>query len=56
MNARTERAVNFENLDARIVENRALDQKIWAYEVLGGKVVISRGFCGILEGLGPICN
>jgi hypothetical protein len=29
MNARIERATNYENLGARIMENGALDQKIW---------------------------
>jgi hypothetical protein len=37
MNVRMERAINSENLDARITENGALDQKIWAFEVLGVK-------------------
>ncbi len=40
MNARIERATNFEKLDARIMWNGALDQKIWALEVLKGKMVI----------------
>jgi hypothetical protein len=40
MNAIIERAVNSENLGARITENGALDQKIWALEVLKGKMVI----------------
>jgi hypothetical protein len=37
MNARMERAMNSENLGAIITKNRALDHKIWAYEVLGAK-------------------
>jgi hypothetical protein len=37
MNARIERAVNSENLGARITENGALDQKIWALEAFRGK-------------------
>jgi hypothetical protein len=37
MNVGIERAMNSENLGARITENRALDQKIWASEVLGAK-------------------
>jgi hypothetical protein len=37
MNARIERAMNSENLGARIIENRALDQKIWALEAFGAK-------------------
>jgi hypothetical protein len=40
MNAIIERSVNSENLGARITENGALDQKIWALEVLKGKMVI----------------
>jgi hypothetical protein len=32
MNARIERAMNSENLGARIVRNRVLDQKIWALD------------------------
>jgi hypothetical protein len=34
MNARMKRAMSFENLGKRITENRALNQKIWAFEVL----------------------
>jgi hypothetical protein len=30
-------AMNSENMDARIMGNRALDQNIWAFEVLGVK-------------------
>jgi hypothetical protein len=37
MNARMERAINSENLGTRNAGNRALDQKIWALEVLGPK-------------------
>jgi hypothetical protein len=32
MNARIERAMNSENLGARIVWNKVLDQKIWALD------------------------
>jgi hypothetical protein len=37
MNARMERAMNYENLGTRIAENGALDQKIWALELAGAK-------------------
>jgi hypothetical protein len=37
MNARIERATNFEKLDARIMWNGALDQKILALEAGRGK-------------------
>jgi hypothetical protein len=37
MNVIMERAMNSENLGARITENGALDQKICAFEVLGVK-------------------
>jgi hypothetical protein len=37
MNAGMERAMNSENLGARIMENGALYQKIWALKVLGAK-------------------
>jgi hypothetical protein len=37
MNARIERAVNYENLGAKIMKHRALDRKIWALEALRGK-------------------
>jgi hypothetical protein len=58
MNARIERSINSESLDARIMRNRALDQKIWALESFRGKTVCSGGFGVIreflewLEGLG----
>jgi hypothetical protein len=55
MNAGMERAINSENLGARIMGNGALDQKIWALEVMRGKMVISEGsggIAGILEWLG----
>jgi hypothetical protein len=42
--------MNFENLGARSMENKALDRKIWALESLMGRTVIlgdSRGICGI---------
>jgi hypothetical protein len=38
MNAGMESAMKSENLGARIVENEALNQKIWAFEVLGAKL------------------
>jgi hypothetical protein len=59
MNARMEIAMDSENLGARITENGALDQNIWALEVIRGKIVILGGSLGIsrilvwLEGLGP---
>jgi hypothetical protein len=37
MNAEMERVMNSEKLGARITANWALDQKIWAFEVLGAK-------------------
>jgi hypothetical protein len=37
MNACIESAMNYENLGARITENRALDQKIWALEAFRAK-------------------
>jgi hypothetical protein len=46
--------MNSENLGARIMQNEAPDQKIWALEDLKGKMVFlgdSRGFCGSLEWL-----
>jgi hypothetical protein len=39
MNAGMERVMNSKNLGARIMRNRVLDQKIWDFEVLGGKTV-----------------
>jgi hypothetical protein len=57
MNERIERVVNSENLCARITENRALDQKIWALgalEAFRGKMVFLGVFWGnsrILEWL-----
>jgi hypothetical protein len=48
MNARIERAMNFENLGARITENRALDQRDMALEAFKGKTVFSRGSWGYL--------
>jgi hypothetical protein len=40
MNARMERAMNSKNLGTRIMESVALDQKIWALEVIRGKTII----------------
>jgi hypothetical protein len=48
-NARIERAVNSENLGARIMRNGALDKKIWALEAFKGKTVFSGGYGPILE-------
>ncbi len=50
--------MNSENLGTRIVENGALNQKIWYLEVFSGKTVFSGGseeflqFLEWLEGLG----
>jgi hypothetical protein len=50
--------MNSENLGTRIVENRALNQKIWALEAFRVKTVLSGGsrvileFLEWLEGLG----
>jgi hypothetical protein len=44
--------MNCKNLGTRIMENGALDRKIWALEVFKGKTVFSggsEGICGILE-------
>jgi hypothetical protein len=41
---------NSKNLGARIMENGALDQKIWALEAFGGKMV----FLGVFWGLSLI--
>jgi hypothetical protein len=49
MNAGTERAMNFENLGARIMGNSVLDQDIWALEAFRGKMVFSGGSGPILE-------
>jgi hypothetical protein len=46
MNARIERAVNSENLGARITKNGGLDQKIWDEEPFKGKTV----FLGVCWG------
>jgi hypothetical protein len=57
VNAGIERAMNSENLGARITRNRALDQKIWALEACRGKTIFARGsgvvlkFLEWLEGL-----
>jgi hypothetical protein len=37
MNARIERVMNSENLGARIMENGALDQKMWLWKLSGAK-------------------
>jgi hypothetical protein len=37
VNAGIERAMNSKNMGARITENRALDQKIWLWKLLGAK-------------------
>jgi hypothetical protein len=39
MSTGMERAMNSEKLGARIMENGAMDQKIWALEVMWGKMV-----------------
>jgi hypothetical protein len=49
MDARIERAMNFENLGARITENEALDKNIWALEAFKGKTVFSGHSREILE-------
>jgi hypothetical protein len=41
--------MNSENFGARIKWNGALDQKIWALKVCGGKMVFSGGFGAILD-------
>jgi hypothetical protein len=55
MNTIIEVAMNFENLGARITENKAQDRKIWALEALKGNMhgLFRRfwGICGILEWL-----
>jgi hypothetical protein len=38
--------MNYENLGARIAENGAWNQKIWALEAFRGKMVFSRRFKG----------
>jgi hypothetical protein len=58
MNARIERAMNYENSGARIMWNGALDQKIWVLEAFRVKMVFLGGseiileFLEWLEGLG----
>jgi hypothetical protein len=49
MNVGMKRAMNSETLGARIIRNRALDQKIWAFEVFRGKTVFLGGSGVILE-------
>jgi hypothetical protein len=49
MNARIETVMNSENLGARIMENGAWNQKIWALEAFRGKTVFSGGSRVILE-------
>jgi hypothetical protein len=54
MNERIQKAMNSENLGARIMGNGVLDQKIWALKALKGKMVFSgdsKGICGILKWL-----
>jgi hypothetical protein len=40
--------MNSENLGVRIMENGALDRKIWGLEVFKGKMPFSEGFWGHL--------
>jgi hypothetical protein len=40
--------MNYENLDARSMENEALDRMIWALEAFKGKMVLSGGSRGYL--------
>jgi hypothetical protein len=49
MNARIERAINFENLGARIMQNGALVQKIRGLEAFRGKMGFLVGSGAILE-------
>jgi hypothetical protein len=49
MNAGMERATNSENLGAKIMENGALDQNIWALEAFRGKTVFLGGSRMVLE-------
>jgi hypothetical protein len=49
MNARIERPMNSENLGARIMQNGALDQDIWALEAFRGKIVFLGGSGAILD-------
>jgi hypothetical protein len=55
---KNKKAMNSKNLGARITENEALNQKIWALEAFRGKTVFSGGsgvnleFLEWLEGLG----
>jgi hypothetical protein len=51
MNARIERVVNSKNLVARIMLNKALDQKIRALEALKGKMINSGSSGEFLESL-----
>jgi hypothetical protein len=46
MNVRIERAMNSKNFDARIMKNRALDQKIWLWK-LSGENGLFRRFWGV---------
>jgi hypothetical protein len=41
--------MNSKNLSARIMENRAWNQKIWAMEAFGGKTIFLGGSGVILE-------
>jgi hypothetical protein len=49
MNVRIERVMNFESLDAKIMPNRALDQKICVLKAFRGKMVFSGGSEVILK-------
>jgi hypothetical protein len=49
MNVGKEGMLNCENLGARIMGNRALDQKIWGLEAFRGKTLFLGGSGPILE-------
>jgi hypothetical protein len=51
MNTRIKREVNSKNMGIRIMQNGALDQKIWALEALKGKIVNSGDSREFLESL-----
>jgi hypothetical protein len=53
MNAEMERMMNSEIFGAEMIENGALDRKIWALEYFKGKTVFlggSEGICRFLSG------